>query len=133
MTNPYQPSQYGLEPNDNLARRVVVLVAVFIVVQSVGILSVRYLLFDTSPGLTEMIRLGLTTVLAYFLFAGSNVARYLTIFFYSLSVLLTGYALVNSFQNHSLLFLVVVGLLLIANAAIPVLLKATPGIDEEFS
>ena len=103
------------------------------VVQSLVLILLQYLMFGDPPGVTQVSRFGITALLAYFLFAGSNIARYLTMFFYGFWAVMSGMALPAVYAKQGLVFTLVLSLLLLANASIPVLLKAPPGIDEQFS
>lgn len=115
------------------ARRVVVGVALFMVVQSAMLMLLSQTLFGTTPGVTQAIRFALTCALAFFVYAGSNIARYLTIAFYGFGALMSATALPAVYEKQGLVFTLVLGLLVLANAMIPVLLIAPSGVDEQFS
>lgn len=136
MPNPYRSGGSGYISNNadhDFARRIVVGVAVFIVAQSALLMALQYLLFSAAPGVTDFIRFGLTVLLAIGLFAGSNIARYLTMVFYGISAVISALAVPGVYHNSGIIMTLVIGLLVVANAAIPVLLKAPPGIDEQFA
>ncbi|QDV47166.1 hypothetical protein Enr13x_70750 [Stieleria neptunia] len=136
MPNPYRSSSSSAilsTPNHETARRIVVGIACFMVAQSIVLMLLQVLLFGNSPGVTQIVRLGLTGLLAFFLFAGSNIARYLTMVFYGFWAVMSGVALPTVYETQGLVFTLIVGLLVLANAAIPVLLKAPQGIDDQFS
>ncbi|TWT94917.1 hypothetical protein Pla100_34910 [Neorhodopirellula pilleata] len=103
------------------------------VAQSLVLMLLQFLMFGNSPGVTQVVRLALTALLAFFLFAGSNIARWLSIMFYGFWAAMSAMALPAVYGKQGLVFTLVLGLLVIANAAIPVLLKAPPGIDDQFS
>lgn len=136
MQNPYRSSGSSYISNNvdhEFARRIVVGVACFIVAQSAGLMVLQYLLYGAVPGVTDLIRFGLTVLLAIGLFAGSNIARYLTMLFYGIAAVMSALALPGVYHNRPMVMTLVIGLLVVANAAIPVLLKAPPGIDDQFA
>ncbi len=136
MPNPYRPSSSShliSKPNHEFAKKIVVGIACFIVVQSVVLMLLHFLLFGDAPGISQFTRLGLTALLAFFLYAGNNIARYLTMIFYGLGAAMSALALPAVFERQGIVFSFIAGLIVMANAAIPVLLKAPPGIDDQFS
>ena len=86
----------------------------------------------TSVGDGGAIQSVLTTTLAIFLFAGSNVARWLTIVCYGLSVVFAVAAHPALFERGSIAAPLML-LLAMTNAAIPFALQLIPGMDDYFA
>lgn len=135
MTNPYRPggrTYLNNATNHLTARRVVIGIAIYMVAQTVGLMLIVYVLSGDTPEVSDAIRLVLTTTLAIFLFAGSNVARWLTIVCYGLSVVFAVAALPALFKQGSIAAPLML-LLAVTNAAIPLALKLIPGMDDHFA
>ena len=134
--NPYGPSASShllSKPNHESARRIVIGVAVFMVLQSLAFTGLQFILSTATPSTTQWVRLTLTLVLAIFLVMGSKVARYITIFLYAFFSILSAYALPAVYEKQGLFGFAFLAGLVAVNAAIPILLKAPDGMDEHFS
>jgi hypothetical protein len=136
MHNPYGPSASShllTTPKHESARRIVIGVAVFMVLQSLAFTGLKFLLSSATPETTQWVRVGLTLLLAIFLVLGSKVARYITIFLYSLFSISSAFALPAVYEKQGLVAVAFLGMIVLSNLAIPILLKAPAGMDEHFS